>query len=136
LLSHQEFDDLLISASAFVSLHRSEGFGLVIAEAMALAIPVIATAYSGNLEFCLPNSYCAVPWEPQFINSTVGDYPSGSYWAQPHVPSSVVFMQDLVSVPDYAFDIGLRGRESVRYRLSSERICSIISQRLGSHLLK
>jgi glycosyltransferase involved in cell wall biosynthesis len=136
LLSHQEFDELLISTSAFVSLHRSEGFGLVIAEAMALAIPVIATAYSGNLEYCLPNSYCAVPWEPEFINSTVGDYPSGSHWAQPHIPSAVAFMQELVSVPDYAFDIGLRGRESVRFRLSAERICYIISQRLGSHLLK
>jgi glycosyltransferase involved in cell wall biosynthesis len=136
LLSHQEFDELLISTSAFVSLHRSEGFGLVIAEAMALAIPVIATAYSGNLEYCLPNSYCAVPWEPQFINSTVGDYPSGSHWAQPHIPSAVAFMQELVSLPDYAFDIGLRGRESVRFRLSAERICSIVSQRLGSHLLK
>lgn len=136
LLSHQEFDDLLISASAFVSLHRSEGFGLVIAESMALGIPVIATAYSGNLEFCLPDTFCAVSWEPRIIDTTVGDYQSGSYWAQPHIPSAVSFMQQLVSVPNYASDIGLRGRESVKFMLSTKRICSIISQRLGSHLLK
>lgn len=135
-LSHQEFDDLLISANAFVSLHRSEGFGLVIADAMALAIPVIATAYSGNLEFCLPDSYCAVPWEPRLIDYNIGDYPAGSFWAQPHIPSAVAFMQQLVSDPEYAVEIGYRGRKSVQYRLSTERICSIISQRLGTHLLK
>lgn len=135
-LSHQEFDDLLMSADTFVSLHRSEGFGLVIAEAMAMAIPVIATAYSGNLEFCLPDSYCAVPWEPCFIECNVGDYPAGSFWAQPHVHSAAAFMQQLVSVPEYAVEIGYRGRKSVQHRLSLKRISSIIAQRLGSHLLK
>ena len=135
-LSHQEFDDLLMSADTFVSLHRSEGFGLVIAEAMAMAIPVIATAYSGNLEFCLPDSYCAVPWEPRLIDCNVGDYPAGSFWAQPHIPSAAAFMQQLVSVPEYAVEIGWRGRKSVQDRLSTKRIGSIIAQRLGSHLLK
>ena len=50
-------------SDCYVSLHRSEGFGLTIAEAMALGKPAIATAYSGNLEFMTAeNSYlCPAP---------------------------------------------------------------------------
>ena len=42
---------LIASCDVYVSLHRSEGFGLTMAEAMAAGTPVIATAYSGNLDF-------------------------------------------------------------------------------------
>ena len=49
---------LYASCDVFVSLHRAEGFGLTIAEAMALGKPTIATAYSANMDFTTPgNSY-------------------------------------------------------------------------------
>src|SRR5213075_3478239 len=50
-LSQTENNTLTALADCYVSLHRSEGFGLTIAEAMALGKPVIATGYSGNIEF-------------------------------------------------------------------------------------
>ena len=50
-LSDAELADLFLCADAYVSLHRSEGFGFGIAEAMSVGKPVIATAYSGNLDF-------------------------------------------------------------------------------------
>ncbi len=53
---------LMAACDCYVSLHRSEGFGLTLAEAMALGKPVIATGYSGNLEFMTPETSYLVPW--------------------------------------------------------------------------
>ena len=52
----------MAAADCYVSLHRSEGFGLTLAEAMALGKPVIATGYSGNLDFMTPETSYLVPW--------------------------------------------------------------------------
>ncbi len=53
---------LMAAADCYVSLHRSEGFGLTMAESMALGKPVIATAYSGNLEFMTDENSFLVPF--------------------------------------------------------------------------
>ena len=50
-VTNGERNALMASADAYVSLHRSEGFGLTMAEAMTVGKPVIATGYSGNLDF-------------------------------------------------------------------------------------
>lgn len=62
-LSQIENDTLIPLSDCYTSLHRSEGFGLRMAEAMALGKPTIATAYSGNLDFMTAeNSYlCPAP---------------------------------------------------------------------------
>ena len=61
-LGHAELIDLFCCADAYISLHRSEGFGFGIAEAMALGKPVIATAYSGNLDFATAANSCQVSY--------------------------------------------------------------------------
>ena len=52
---------LYLSADVLLSLHRAEGFGLPMLEAMALGVPVVATAYSGNLDFMSEHSGMLVP---------------------------------------------------------------------------
>ena len=53
---------LIARADCYVSLHRSEGFGLTLAESMALGTPVIATGYSGNIDFTTPSNSYLVDW--------------------------------------------------------------------------
>lgn len=135
LLAPADLDQLLLEADALVSLHRAEGFGLVLAEAMAIGLPVIATGYSGNAEFCLPGSCVLVPWQPRAIAATTGDYPAGAIWAEPELAFAAAAMQQLVADPAAAQALGERGRVAVRERLDADRLAAIIRQRLGSHLL-
>ncbi|MEM0898850.1 MAG: hypothetical protein AAGI92_02740 [Pseudomonadota bacterium] len=62
-LSEPERWSLLASVDCLISLHRSEGFGLPIAEAIALYKEVVVTAYSGNMDFCTPENSTLVDYE-------------------------------------------------------------------------
>ncbi len=136
LLSPVELDALLLSADALVSLHRSEGFGLVLADAMAIELPVIATGYSGNLDFMPPGSAALVPWQLQPIARTCGDYRQGWPWAEPDREAAAAAMRRLVEQPAAAQALARRGATAVRERLSVERLGAIVRQRLGTLLLK
>ena len=135
LLAPEQFEQLWLRADALVSLHRAEGFGLVMAEAMALGVPVIATGYSGNLDFCLPGCVALIPWQPVALPATAGDYPAGATWAEPDADAAAAAMVQLAADRRAADALGERGRQAVRERLAPERLAGIIRQRLGSHLL-
>jgi glycosyltransferase involved in cell wall biosynthesis len=60
-MARDQYLDLLATSDVVMSLHRSEGFGLVLAEAMLMGKPVICTAWSGNLDFMTGESACLVP---------------------------------------------------------------------------
>ena len=136
LLSPAELDQLLLSGDALVSLHRSEGFGLVLADAMAIELPVIATGYSGNLEFMPPGSAALVPWQLQPIGRTCSDYRQGWCWAEPNLAAAAQAMRCLEHNPAAAAALGRAGARAVRERLSPERLGAIVRQRLGTLLLK
>lgn len=127
---------LLASADVLVSLHRAEGFGLVLADAMALGIPVIATGYSGNLEFMPPDSAALVPWELVPIESSTGDYPRGCQWAEPSLGHAARWMRQLVDQPQLRLQLGERGRRAVQERLGLQRLGPLVQQRLGTLLLQ
>ena len=84
-LSQAATFDLMASLDAYVSLHRAEGFGLTMAEAMAMAKPVIATGYSGNLDFMDGESALLVDCDVVTTREAHGAYPAGSRWARPSV---------------------------------------------------
>ena len=134
-LTAAELDQLLLSADVLLSPHRSEGFGLVLADAMAIELPVIATGYSGNLEFMPPGSAELLPWKPQTIHKTCGDYRQGLYWAEPDPECTAQAMQRCVQHPQALAAMAKTGAEAVRERLSAERLSAIVRQRLGTLLL-
>ncbi len=110
------YDDnaaLMNRCDCYVSLHRSEGFGLTMAEAMALGKPVIATAYSGNLEFMDGANSLLVPWRPGAVPPGCAPYPEGSPWADPEIDSAARLMRLVYDDPAQAAEIGRRGRQSV-----------------------
>ena len=134
-LSTQEFDALYASTDALVSLHRAEGFGLSLAEAMAAGIPVVATGYSGNLDFMPPGSAELIPYTLTPIRRTEGDYRAGWRWAEPDLESAARALRRLAEQPTQATILGERGRDAVREQLAPERLAAIVRQRLGTLLL-
>jgi glycosyltransferase involved in cell wall biosynthesis len=135
LLSQDALDQLYDQADALVSLHRAEGFGLTLAEAMALGIPVIATGYSGNLDFMPPGSAALIPWQPTTIQRTCGDYVAGAIWAEPDCNFAASSMQWLANDRAAASELGKHGQRAVQERLSSARLQGIVRQRLGRLLI-
>ena len=82
-LSRSEMLGLIDTVDCVVSLHRSEGLGLLIAEAMALGVPVIATDYSATTELISPAT--GYPVDYKLIALDPSDYPhaEGQLWADP-----------------------------------------------------
>jgi len=110
---------LMNAADAYVSLHRSEGFGLTMAEAMLLGKPTIATGYSGNLDFMTPENSCLVKWSPARIEEDIPPYPKGCVWADPDTADAARQMRRLYD------DRGERERIAARGRSDAERILSV-----------
>ena len=131
LLPQSQLDALYHRADALVSLHRAEGFGLTLAEAMAQAIPVIATGYSGNLDFMPPGSAELIPWVPCRIQRTSGDYRAGALWAEPDLTAAAEAMRRLATDAVAAERLGRRGQAIARERLSPDRLSAVVRQRLG-----
>jgi glycosyltransferase involved in cell wall biosynthesis len=114
----------------YVSLHRSEGFGLQMAECMLLGKPVVATGYSGNLAFMDANNSCLVSYS--LVSVEEGEYPAwqGQHWAEPDIDQAAAYLKRLADEPAYARRIGEKAKASVRRRLSSEKSLAAMSARL------
>lgn len=103
---------------AYVSLHRAEGFGLGLAECMELGKPVVATRWSGNMEFMNEHNSCLVDYT--LVSVKEGEYPDsvGASWAEADITSAAAAMLKLADFPHFAHDIGLKGQQCVRHRLA------------------
>ena len=89
-------------SDCYVSVHRAEGFGLGLAEAMALGKPAIATGYSGNLDFMTDENSYLVPYSLVPIGAGVGPYPAGAVWADPDLDEAARMLRRVVERPDEA----------------------------------
>lgn len=104
----------------FVSLHRSEGFGLGLAEAMLLAKPVIATGYSGNLAFMNRDNSMLVDYEMAEITEDRPIYTRGNRWAEPSVEHAAQCMREVFDRRDAAFARARRVQGEIAQLLSLE----------------
>lgn len=122
-LSRDEMYALQASADCFVSLHRAEGFGLGLAECMYLGKPVIATGYSGNLDFMDRDNSLLVDY--RMVPLRGGDYPCwrGQHWADPDVAHAARLMRTLFDDRALAQRIGANAAASIR-RSHSRAACA------------
>jgi len=102
----------------YVSLHRSEGYGLSIAEAMALGKPAIATGYSGNREFMTPTNSYLVDYELVGVEAGNEVYPADGRWAEPDLDHAAQRMRHVWEHPDEARAIGGEAHRQMLGRLS------------------
>ena len=129
-VAHDRLTALTALCDCYVSLHRSEGFGLTIAEAMAFGKPAIATGYSGNLAFMDEESSYLVPYSLTSLEHAVGPYPAGTVWADPDLDEAARLLREVVDRPEEAHERGLRGRNAVETRQSLERAASFLTDRV------
>ena len=115
-LSAEDHAALIASCDCYVSLHRAEGLGLMLAEAMALGKPVIATAYSGNLDFMDESNSLLVPWAPQPIPVGLDVYPPGTTWADPDLDAAARSMRLVVGDSAAAARYGVQARAAIHER--------------------
>lgn len=114
----------------YVSLHRSEGFGLTMAEAMLLEKPVIATDYSGNVDFTTADVSYPVRWQPTNVPPGAGPYRAGSVWADPDLTHAAELMRRVFADRVEAQRIGAAARLRLLDTNSLERCGAAMRQRL------
>ncbi len=109
---------LMGACDAYVSLHRAEGFGFTLVEAMALGKPVVATFYSGNTEYMTPWNCFPVPWRMTEVAKARGAYRPGDPWAEPDLEAAAALMRRVFEEPEAARAVGSRARRDVNAQLS------------------
>lgn len=129
-LSRDKLNSLLYNCDCYVSLHRSEGFGLTMAEAMYYGKPVIATAYSANIDYMnVGNSYL-VDYDLVATEESYGCYPKGSIWADANVDRAAGLMRHVFENQEQAKAIGQRASEDVKQNLSPKAVGQKMKERL------
>lgn len=121
-LERQQVNELIYCVDTVVSLHRSEGFGLVLAEAMYLGTPTIATNWSSNTEFMTEETACMVDAKLVVLKEDFGSFKKGSRWADPDVGQAAEYMRKLYEDENYRKLISRNAGQYVREALSQEWI--------------
>jgi glycosyltransferase involved in cell wall biosynthesis len=118
LMTRSQAYGLIAVCDCFVSLHRSEGFGLGLAEAMLMAKPVIATGYSGNLDFMNRENSLLVDYELVEIIEDRPIYTRGNFWAEPSVKQAARYMRDVYEHPEAGRARAERAQPEIKRLLS------------------
>jgi glycosyltransferase involved in cell wall biosynthesis len=115
-------DALWQECDCLLSLHRSEGFGLPVAEALSRAIPVIATRQGGILDFVDDAGCFLVSGPAAKAGTPSGPYPEWSGWIEPDLTEAGRHMIDVVADYSQALQRASAGQSRIRYCLSPEQV--------------
>jgi glycosyltransferase involved in cell wall biosynthesis len=120
-LSYAQTLSLSASCDVYVSLHRSEGLGHNLMEAMSLGRPVIATSWSGNMDFMSPADSCLIGHDLTPVQATHYAYRPeaigpGQVWAEPRVAEAVSWMRRLADDAALRQQIGSAARAAMDLR--------------------
>jgi glycosyltransferase involved in cell wall biosynthesis len=126
----QELMNLVAACDCFVSLHRAEGFGYTVAEAMLLGKPVIATDYSATTEFLTPDLGLPVRYTLTQLQEDYGPYRRGNRWAEPDLDDAAEKMRWVHQHRATARELGARAAVAVAERFSVQAFAQRLNERL------
>jgi glycosyltransferase involved in cell wall biosynthesis len=129
LLPDAEYNALLACCDCYVSLHRAEGFGLPLANAMHHGRPVIATAYSGNLDFMTQDNSYLIPARRVRVAESER-YPVDGIWGEPDILAAIDAMRAVVADPASAAAKGRQAALDIRRTHAPEVVGARMAQRL------
>jgi glycosyltransferase involved in cell wall biosynthesis len=118
------------ACNCFVSLHRSEGYGLAVAESMYLGKPVIATNWSATAEYVTADNGCPVRVKLITLDQNHGPYAKGSTWADPDPDHAAEYMRALFDDRGLAAELGARAKDTIEARFSPHVIGARYRRRL------
>lgn len=129
-LEAEDKNALIDSCDCYVSLHRSEGFGQTLAEAMWMAKPVIGTAYGGNVDFMSEANSFPVGHDFSRVGASAGPYPQGAEWAEPDQSQAATRMREVFENPSLAAEKGRCAAIDIRQSNGLEAAEATIARRL------
>jgi len=129
-LTRTEVYELEMACDCFVSLHRSEGFGLAVAESMYLGKPVISTDWSGTAEFVTAANGCPVRCATVTLDRNHGPYAKGQVWAEPDIDHAAWWMRSLVQDRSLGARLGAAARATIEEQFSPAAIGARYRRRL------
>jgi glycosyltransferase involved in cell wall biosynthesis len=122
---------LINACDCLISLHRSEGFGLTLAEAMLLGKPVLCTAYSGNMDFTKSEHTFLVQYEMRQVGPGSEPYDPDCYWAEPSIDHAVEQMRRVRGEAALRCAFARAGQDYVRSLLSPITVGEMMKRRLA-----
>lgn len=131
-LERDELTQLQRRADAYVSLHRSEGFGLTLAESMYFGKPVVTTAYSGNMDFTTKFNSYLVDYSLVPVGEGCVPYPPDAEWAEPDAAHAAQVLRRVYLHQDEARDKGRRAAAEIRQWFSREAVGRMMLARLNA----
>jgi glycosyltransferase involved in cell wall biosynthesis len=131
-LARDQLWTLMASIDCYVSLHRAEGFGLGMAEAMACGRAVIATGWSGNVDFTRPWNALLVDYELVELTRDLGPYQQGQRWAEPDIGMAADCMRQVAASAELRQRLGHRAAQTVARELSPAAIAPIVKTRIDA----
>jgi glycosyltransferase involved in cell wall biosynthesis len=131
-LNRTDLWTLMASVDCFVSLHRAEGFGLGMAEAMACGKAVIATPWSGNVDFTRADNALLVDYSLVPLTRDLGPYRKGQMWAEPDLDSAARCMRQVAQSAELRERLRVRGLATVAHELSPQVLAPLVATRLAT----
>ncbi len=129
-LDRDAINSLTKCVDVVVSLHRAEGFGLVLAEAMLLGTPTIATNWSSNTEFMNAEVGCMVDYRLVTIEKDMPPFRAGNRWADPDLEQAAEYMVKLYQDPRFYRELAEKAKRHATETLSMERAAACMGRRL------
>ena len=128
--SAKEIDALYEKANVYISLHRAEGWGLTISDALLRGIPCIYTNYSGNVDFCDKNSGIAIDFKLVNVGENRLRYRSSDIWADPNIEDAADAMREIYSNFEYFYLRASLSRENLSSKFNPIEVGKIIKKRI------
>lgn len=132
ILPKEMINSLIKCVDVLLSLHRSEGFGLVMAEAMLLGIPVVSTNWSANTEYMDRTIACMLDYRIVTLQRDIPPYSKGDCWADPDIMHATRCMQKLRDDPIFYSALAEKAKSHIATHLSPARMGYLLRERVDA----